>query len=523
MGKGRILVFLRVSTEAQELDNQRKEMQDFVKSMGYNDVIYVEGIGASAIKINDEYKAMYDEVKSHIDKRDISAVAVWHVNRLSRSEEWFIKFKNLFIDNKIQFIVKNPTLCLLNEDGSVNAGSELALSLFSTMAKQDMLEKKAKFARTKKAYAKQGKYSGGNTLRFGYYVDDNLFFVENKEESKIIRLIFQLYSTGEYSCYSLAKELNSRGYTRKGVPFDRRIIAHILKSKCYTGEPDEKHSDRVYPQLITKELYDVCQSIASSNKIILRQGEKLVLCSKLIRCPECGTVMSSNSTYFRCNYYIEHKCSNSLTVKEDVVNLVSWRVAFDEHLKYLIEMRENDSAVYNERLSVIEQKVNTLQSIISESDNKKKRVIDSFIEGYINQKERDLRLSKVQDDIVIHHKEINALEEEKSAILRLLENADKELNEFIDIDTMNAMSSNIQTDEDRQKIIRKHILKIVPGRHQYGEKAKGVNRINGVSIDVYTVKGEVHKHIYLPMAKKGNNLLTYHNDKSLWLGEIFQG
>ena len=127
------------------MDNQRNEMRDFVNSMGYSDIIYVEGIGASAIKINDEYIEMYAEVRKHIENGDISAVAVWAVNRLARDEEWFIRFKKLFIENKIQFIVKNPTLSLLNEDGSVNAGSELALSLFSTMAKQDMEEKKAKF------------------------------------------------------------------------------------------------------------------------------------------------------------------------------------------------------------------------------------------------------------------------------------------------------------------------------------------------------------------------------------------
>ena len=76
MAKGRILVFLRVSTEAQELDNQRNEMRDFVNSMGYSDIIYVEGIGASAIKINDEYIEMYAEVRKHIENGDISAVAV---------------------------------------------------------------------------------------------------------------------------------------------------------------------------------------------------------------------------------------------------------------------------------------------------------------------------------------------------------------------------------------------------------------------------------------------------------------
>jgi DNA invertase Pin-like site-specific DNA recombinase len=210
MAKGKILVFLRVSTEAQELDTQRNEMRDFVKSMGYTDVIYVEGKGAAAIKINDEYISMYEEVKSYIDRKEISAVAVWHVNRLARDEEWFVKFKKLFIENKIQFIIKNPTLCLLNEDGSVNAGSELALSLFSTMSSQDMEEKKAKFKRAKAERARKGMYNGGTNKKFGYKVV-NKYFVEDETEGAIVKLIFQLYSTGEYSTYSLANELNSRG------------------------------------------------------------------------------------------------------------------------------------------------------------------------------------------------------------------------------------------------------------------------------------------------------------------------
>lgn len=520
MDKGKILVFLRVSTEAQELDTQRNEMRDFVTSMGYSDVVYVEGKGASAIKINDEYISMYEEVKSYIDRKEISAVAVWHVNRLARDEEWFVKFKKLFIDNKVQFIIKNPTLCLLNEDGSVNAGSELALSLFSTMSAQDMAEKKAKFKRAKAERARKGMYNGGSKVRkFGYKVDENKYFVEDEEDGKIVKLIFQLYSTGEYSTYSLADELNSRGYLHNGKPFDGTFVGSIIKSQQYTGAPDKKWNDRVYPPIISEEIFNICREIADKNKIILRQGKKMVLCSRLVRCPECDHVFVSAAKHFRCNGADKGVCTNNITLKESVVDLAVWRVAFDEHLKYLIEVSENNTQTYNERLEVIEQKIKTINSIISESDTKKKRIVDTYLEGYIDKKERDLRLSKLQDDMLIHQKDLSALEEEKTAILTLLENVDKELNELIDIDTMNAMASNIQSDEDRYKIIHKHILKIIPYRYQHGEKSPKAKKENGVLLEIYTIKGDVHKVIYLAKEQKGNNLLTYHNDKGLWLGE----
>lgn len=520
MAKGKILVFLRVSTEAQELDTQRNEMRDFVKSMGYTDVIYVEGKGASAIKINDEYISMYEEVKSYIDRKEISAVAVWHVNRLARDEEWFVKFKKLFIENKIQFIIKNPTLCLLNEDGSVNAGSELALSLFSTMSSQDMEEKKAKFKRAKAERARKGMYNGGTNKKFGYKVV-NKYFVEDETEGAIVKLIFQLYSTGEYSTYSLADELNSRGYTHNGKPFDGTFVGSIIKSQQYTGVPDEKWNDRVYPPIISEEIFKQCREIADKNKIMLRQGKKMVLCSKLVKCGECGHFFVSASKHLRCNGGDKGKnvCTNSITLKESVVDLVAWRIAFKEHMDYLIEVSENNAQVYNERLEVIEQKINTINSIIAESDTKKKRIIDTYLEGYIDKKERDLRLSKLQDDIVVHQKDLSGLNEERSAILGLLENVNKEKDEWIYYDTLDTVEKSVRTDEDRYRIIHQHILKIIPHRHQYGEKSPKAKKENGILLEIYTVKGDVHKVIYLAKEQKGDNLITYHNDKGIWLGE----
>lgn len=516
---GKILVFLRVSTEVQELDNQRKEMVDFCKGYGYTDIIFVEGKGASAIKINDEYIEMYEEVKKHIDNKSISAVAVWAVNRLARDEEWFVKFKKMFIENRVQFLVKNPTLALLNPDGSVNAGSELALSLFSTMAKQEMEERKEKFKRTKRAYSVQGKYVGGHSRKYGYKVDDNNFLVEDEIEGAIVKLVFQLYSTGEYSAYSLAKELNSRGYTRFGKPFDRRFVSNIIQSKQYTGLPSEKWNDRVYPPIISVEMFEKCRGIADGNRIVLRQGKKMVLCSKLVKCPECGYTFTSKGKYFRCNSVDEDMCTNTITLKESVVDYVAWRVAFDEHMQFLIEVSENNTQIYQERLNVIEQKINTLKGIIIEADSKKKRVVDSFIEGYLDLKERDLRLKRIQDDTLSHHNDLNALEEEKTAILGLLENVSQEKDEWLYYNTLDTLGSSVKSDEDRYKIIHQHILKIVPSRYQYGERGRKTKGDNGMMIEIYTVKGDIHKFIYLPAAQKGNNLLTYHNDKELWLGE----
>jgi DNA invertase Pin-like site-specific DNA recombinase len=522
MGKGKVLVFLRVSTESQDLQDQKNEMISYVKTYGYKeeDIIFLENKGASAIKLNDKYLEMIGTLKSYIKDGIIDCVAVWHINRLGRSDEVLTELKNIFIKNKIQFICKNPSLVLLNEDGSVNSGTELAFGLFSILVKQDMEEKKAKFKRAKAEMARKGMYTGGrNAKKFGYAVDENKYFVEDEEEGAIVRLIFQLYSTGEYSTYSLAKELNSRGYTHNEKPFDGTFVGAIIKSQQYTGVPDKKWNDRIYPPIISEEIFNQCREIADKNKLMLRQGKKMVLCSKLIKCDECNHAFVSASKHFRCNGADKGVCTNNITLKESIVDLVAWRIAFDEHVKYLIEVSENNTKTYNERLEVIEQKIKTINGIITESDTKKKRIVDTYLEGYIDKKERDLRLSKLQDDVLAHKKELSVLNEEKNAILTLLDNVSKEKDEWLYYNTIDTIGSSVKSDEDRYRILHQHILKIIPHRHQYGEKSPKAKKENAVLLEIHTVKGEIHKVIYLAKEQKGNNLITYHADKGLWLGE----
>jgi DNA invertase Pin-like site-specific DNA recombinase len=463
---------------------------------------------------------MIDVLKDYIKGNKIDCVGVWHINRLGRNDEILIELKNLFIKHRIQFICKNPSIMLLNPDGTVNDGAELAFSLFATMVKQDMMEKKAKFKRAKAEMARKGMYTGGrNAMKFGYAVDENKYFIPDEVESEIIKLIFQLYSTGDYSTYSLANELNSRGYTKRGKPFDATFVGNLLKSKSYTGQPDEKWNNRVYPPIISEEIFEKCRSIADKNKIMLRQGKKMVLCSRLVKCNECDHAFVSSSNHFKCNGADKGICTNNITLKESVVDYIAWRIAFDEHMKYLIEVSENNTQTYNERLEVIDQKINTINNIIADSDTKKKRIVDTYLEGFIDKKERDLRLSKLQDDILIHQKDLSALNEEKSAILGLLENVNKEKDEWLYFDTLDAMNSGVKSDEDRYKILHQHILKIIPHRYQHGPKGPKAKKENAILMEVYTVKGDIHKFIYLPKEQKGNNLLTFHNDKGIWLGE----
>lgn len=499
----KVLVFLRVSTEAQELEEQRKEMIEFVQLYGYtlDDIIFIEDKGASAIKLNEKYLDMIDDIASYIESGEIDCVAVWAVNRLARNEVMFAQIKSKLVENKIQLLVKTPTLQLLNPDGTINSGSELALSLFSTMAQQEMLERKSKFKRTKKAYAPKGMYTGGTARRFGYKVE-NKYFVPCEVDGESVKLMFELYSTGKYSFYKLAGELNIRGIEKKHGKgkFTAAFVGDIISSPAYYGEVMEQWNNRVYPPLISKELFDKCAEIREKNKIEMRVKDvnDKPLAARLIRCTECGhKFMSSGALYKCCMHNIKESkyCPNSISVQKKLVDALVWRVASAVHLEFLWSMSDEKLEEYTREVEIIDMKINTITNNINGVQKKKQRIIDTFLEGLIDKENRDLKLSKISEEVATYQKELNSLNETKNSLIKLIESYQKkdEVESFISsMDTLNAL--------DKYDVIHQQLKEVTFERYKMEFEGKIFD--NATLITITTITGGVWKFCYLRYAKK---------------------
>ena len=499
----KVLVFLRVSTEAQELEEQRKEMIEFVQLYGYtlDDIIFIEDKGASAIKLNEKYLDMIDDIASYIESGEIDCVAVWAVNRLARNEVMFAQIKSKLVENKIQLLVKTPTLQLLNPDGTINSGSELALSLFSTMAQQEMLERKSKFKRTKRAYAPKGMYTGGTARRFGYKVE-NKYFVPCEVDGESVKLMFELYSTGKYSFYKLAGELNIRGIEKKHGKgkFTAAFVGDIISSPAYYGEVMEQWNNRVYPPLISKELFDKCAEIRGKNKIEMRVKDvnDKPLAARLIRCTECGhKFMSSGALYKCCMHNIKESkyCPNSISVQKKLVDALVWRVASAVHLEFLWSMSDEKLEEYTREVEIIDMKINTITNSINGVQKKKQRIIDTFLEGLIDKENRDLKLSKISEEVATYQKELNSLNETKNSLIKLIESYQKkdEVESFISsMDTLNSL--------DKYDVIHQQLKEVTFERYKMEFEGKIFD--NATLITITTITGGVWKFCYLRYAKK---------------------
>ena len=482
------LAVLRVSTSGQQIDDQREELYAYIKSMGYDEIVPVEAIGASAVKLDAKYMEMAKKIKETILEGGIDAVCVWEISRLGRNEAILMDFKEFFIKNKVQFICKTPSLKLLNDDGSVNGGTEIAFSLFSTMAKQEAQENKARFHRAKSAMAKVGKYVGGNTIRYGYYVDEQGYFKELPEEGSVVRQVYELYATGKYSSYTLSAELDTRGITIS--PYK---IAAIISCPAYIGDEISK-SGMHYPPIISKELFEEVKKVREKNKIDMKK-KGISLGAKLIKCYKCGAVYSSNTRHYACCRSGKHNCDNNLKLNMEIADALLWKIASIEHFEHITNLTADKEKEYKKEIELLQQKARALDEKVEKCGVKQARIAESYIDGLIDRENRDLRLLKVKDEESAHLAAKAALQERIDAIAGLLEGIDK------DEDYINALADAAvidYTDEEKFDIIHKHIISLIPEPMSYGKRDPRTHKPNAVHITITTALGNVSEYLYFP-------------------------
>lgn len=133
----KVLLVVRASTLAHSarIESQREEMKKWLNGLGYQDEeIEVLEYVASAHNRSTEYLQMLEDIKRLTTDDDIKTVAVSDLSRLGRCESDLLSLKMYFIEHKVNLIVKNPAIKLLNADGTVSAADNIVYSMCAAMA-----------------------------------------------------------------------------------------------------------------------------------------------------------------------------------------------------------------------------------------------------------------------------------------------------------------------------------------------------------------------------------------------------
>lgn len=434
----KVIIFCRVSTDKQEVESQLKETKEYAISLGYNekDFLYISSVGASAASCNALYKQTIQQLTDFILSGEISAVVVYHLNRIARNDVIAMEIKQLLIENKVQLHVKEPTISLLNVDGSVNSGAELCFSLFATMNKQNAIELKAKTLRGKRAKKNKGFYIGGR-LPLGYTVVDGVVCID-EEKRYIVELIYKLYLEG-LSTRKIAIEL-----------IERRDIDLMTQTGVTKILNNTKYFDGTYPPIIDKATFDKVQQLKSKNTVS-RQHKHYFFCSRKIVC-QCGLNFSYTlvSNLYSC--YLLHNNPNKEKHSQSILIPILDGLVFSL-VKERVEKEQKKNQEKNRKDLVVKidsllQKSLKYATDIHNFQSKYDKLNDMYLDDFISKQDFEIKRKQLQ----IKENELKEKEYKNKLELDRLTNIFADKSEYSVFDTNNSI--------EVQRVIQQHVQQI---------------------------------------------------------------
>lgn len=456
------ILLVRVSTEAQSYDEQEKELYELAHFYGYKDKdISSIATKESAIKLDEEERFGLNRMKELLETGEYDCVFAWEISRIARRKKILFSILEYLTSKGIQLIIKEPRIRLLKDDKTIDEGAETIFTLYAQLAESEMRNKIARFARAKKEGFNKGKYMGGK-ITLGYKVSEDGYWEIDEEGSKLVRLIFDMYISGEYSLTGLGKELKSRGYFKNlSVTSIKVEMSHLLKNPIYRGI---RTSNNIYPQIIDDDTWEQCCKKRKENRTRSKTKTPHLL-TPLIRCI-CNASYSVNLMDGTYSCRVKHNAvEKGLTHSPDVnVNMIeslAWYVALQELHEDMVCKRSDAKKTYEEEIKVYNQKIAHSRELL-ESTMKRRSDLDEnyFVHGRFT-KEKYEELTQKQNDIIkTEQSNIRKFETAINSLQQQIQ-ADITFDDMLDaLGNSYEHLKNGTTPETMRKIIHRYITEI---------------------------------------------------------------
>ena len=227
----RVTYYARVSSESDEqinsLGNQISYYEDLIGKntawtyvSGYID----EGLSGISTKKRENFNRMIEEATE--DKFDL--IITKEISRFARNTLDSIRFTRELLSSGVGVFFQNDNINTLDED------SELRLSIMSSIA-QDELRKLSSRIKFGHQQAIKNSVVLGNNRIFGYRKDSKKLVID-EDEATMVRELFELYATGEYSMKQIETLLWQRGYrNHNGNKIAHTTISGMISNPKYKG------------------------------------------------------------------------------------------------------------------------------------------------------------------------------------------------------------------------------------------------------------------------------------------------
>lgn len=257
----------------------------------------------------------FQQLLQDIAAEKIDTVAVYKIDRLSRSLLDFARIMDVFDQHGVSFV------SVTQQFNTSTPMGQLMLNILMSFAQFER-ETIAERTRDKMgATRRRGMWTGGRPV-LGYDLQDKKLTV-NEQEAEQVREIFRLYlELG--SILAVAEELNRRGWRTKtveckngkvmqGRAWDKHSVQRLLTSPLYAGKVryDGELHDGAHDAIIDQEVWDAVQHQLQHNT---RNGggapgvKSGSLLQGLLRCGVCGTAMTTHAACKGNRQYRSYVC-----------------------------------------------------------------------------------------------------------------------------------------------------------------------------------------------------------------------
>lgn len=474
----RVTFYARVSTKKDEqLNSQENQVQTFTELIQNNKEWtlvngYVDTIRGESAANRENFKRMIADAKAGL----FDLIICKEISRFSRDLLDSISYTRELFKNNVGVYFTSDNLCTIDRD------SELRLGIMASIAQEEVsrLSTRIKFGHKK---AIESGVVMGNSRIYGYYKKDGKLVID-EHEAEMIKIIFHLYSTGDYSLHDLSELLFKKGFTNhNGNPISHTTVKTIIQNPKYKGyycgnkvkildyrtkkqkflEQDEwvmykDETGKLVPAIVSEELWETCNAMLSKRCVNRGEGNEggkrfTSALSGKIKCYHCGVSYHHDSYghqhfkeikwHWRCSNKKKrsHNCPSFAIREDEMLNIL--RTFFSTFISnmddYINKYLELYNKVYDDMPS---RDASAIDRDIKKIEIKQEKLLDLYSDDLITKSEYKNRHDKLQQ-------QLDSLVEEKTSKAKAKENLDikiqrlNKMKKYFQNDTLNEMPDSL--------------------------------------------------------------------------------
>ena len=446
--------------------------------------------GESALSINrPAFLEMIAETKKKFPP--FQTILVWKLSRFARNRQDSILYKSMLKKRGIEVISISEPIDDTPQGQLMEGMIEVIDEFYSAVLAQETLRGMVENAR--KGYRNGGfpVYGYKNVQVFDEKGNPKTKYEINEPEAKVVKLIFELYATGN-GLKNIVMELGRREIKpRSGSYWSKSTVANILRNETYIGwtvfnKRDKKTMGRQFKRkeewiiiknthepIISEKLFDRIQKLIEERQPKNTPAQVTAsqyLLSGLIRCGKCSGAYGVTG-YGRKRKYAYYNCINyskkgkkvcpgrrlrADELDREVINRVRKLVFSDENMRKLVD--DINAATKSLRIDYT-RKITELKKKAADLQLRTRRQYEAIENGKIDlslvaERLKELRIQRdsLQEEMA-YYERLNAQNRPAYITRSIIESYRKEMEEVF-------VGTNVQEQRDfLKKFIEKIIVK----------------------------------------------------------------